>query len=356
MRLFVPGRVCLVGEHSDWAGGHRRSNPVLEIGATIVCGTNQGIYASVTPHPDSLLLSSVTANVPASAPYRIPLTPDDLLQEARQGGFWSYIAGTTYQALLRYPIGGLVIENDATDLPVKKGLSSSAAICVLTARALNQIYQLGLTTREEMELAYLGEITTPSQCGRMDQACAFGRTPVLMTYNGDHLTVREIHAACDLHLVVADLNSQKDTLKILRCLNACYPHAQDDLHRGVQELLGPLNHRLVMDAVEAIETGDAARLGGLFNQAQANFDRLAVPACPEELAAPALHRALTLPELQPLILGAKGVGSQGDGSVQFLTEGADQQQRVKEILQQQMGLNALELTIHKNGVVQPLKV
>ncbi|MGD0751112.1 MAG: galactokinase family protein, partial [Anaerolineales bacterium] len=26
MKIFVPGRICLVGEHSDWAGGYRRIN------------------------------------------------------------------------------------------------------------------------------------------------------------------------------------------------------------------------------------------------------------------------------------------------------------------------------------------
>jgi len=26
MELFVPGRVCLFGEHTDWAGGFRRFN------------------------------------------------------------------------------------------------------------------------------------------------------------------------------------------------------------------------------------------------------------------------------------------------------------------------------------------
>lgn len=26
--IFVPGRLCLFGEHSDWAGGHCRSAPV----------------------------------------------------------------------------------------------------------------------------------------------------------------------------------------------------------------------------------------------------------------------------------------------------------------------------------------
>jgi hypothetical protein len=33
------------------------------------------------------------------------------------------------------------------------------------ARAFNQLYDLHLTTRGEMELAYLGEVTTPSKCG-----------------------------------------------------------------------------------------------------------------------------------------------------------------------------------------------
>ena len=30
MRIFVPGRICLFGEHSDWAGGYRRVNADLE--------------------------------------------------------------------------------------------------------------------------------------------------------------------------------------------------------------------------------------------------------------------------------------------------------------------------------------
>ena len=28
VELFVPGRLCVIGEHSDWAGGFRRLNPV----------------------------------------------------------------------------------------------------------------------------------------------------------------------------------------------------------------------------------------------------------------------------------------------------------------------------------------
>lgn len=126
------------------------------------------------------------------------------------------------------------------DLPIKKGLSSSAAICVLTARAFNRVYDLMMTVRGEMELAYQGEITTPSRCGRMDQGCAFGNRPVLMTFDGDRLDTEELQVSSELHYVVVDLHSKKDTVEILAKLNRSYPFAEDDQERGVQELLGPI--------------------------------------------------------------------------------------------------------------------
>ena len=45
IHLFVPGRLCLFGEHSDWAGMYRTFNANLVKGAAIVSGTEQGIYA-----------------------------------------------------------------------------------------------------------------------------------------------------------------------------------------------------------------------------------------------------------------------------------------------------------------------
>lgn len=35
--IFVPGRLCLLGEHSDWAGGYRTVNPSLPKGVRDVC-------------------------------------------------------------------------------------------------------------------------------------------------------------------------------------------------------------------------------------------------------------------------------------------------------------------------------
>ena len=47
IELFVPGRLCLVGEHSDWAGKYRSQNNNIEKGYAIVTGINEGIYAKV---------------------------------------------------------------------------------------------------------------------------------------------------------------------------------------------------------------------------------------------------------------------------------------------------------------------
>ena len=42
-----PGRLCLFGEHTDWAGKYRSMNADIVPGASIVTGIEQGIYVEL---------------------------------------------------------------------------------------------------------------------------------------------------------------------------------------------------------------------------------------------------------------------------------------------------------------------
>ncbi len=344
MKLFVPGRICLFGEHSDWAGGHRRSNAELERGYTLITSTNQGVYAEVKPHPNRLILRTTLSDGTRHGPYSLPMERSALLAEAEKGEFFSYAAGVAYEILTNYRVQGLEIDNYLTDLPVRKGLSSSAAISVLVARAFNRTYDLKLTTRGEMEYAYRGETTTPSRCGRMDQGCAYQR-PILMTFDGDHIDVKDFSVPHDMYLVIVDLGASKDTRLILSQLNHCYPFAESELEKNVQHYLGPLSAEITQQAYQALRDGDAEAVGKLMTSAQTEFDNHLIPACPSQLTAPVLHKVLNYEPIQPYIWGGKGVGSQGDGSAQFIVKDEASQQRVIEIIEQDLEMSCLKLVI-----------
>jgi UTP-glucose-1-phosphate uridylyltransferase len=191
----------------------------------------------------------------------------------------------------------------------------------------------------------MGEITTPSRCGRMDQGCAFGNHPVLMTFDGDRMDTETLTVASELYFVIVDLQSKKDTMEILNRLNRSYPIADNKIERGVHELLGPVNKRIVSEAAAALRQGNAKRLGELMTEAQAMFDKYALPACPEELTAPVLHKTLAYPKFAPHIWGGKGVGSQGDGTAQFMARSEADQQAIIEILEKDLHLAGLALTM-----------
>ncbi len=344
MKLFVPGRICLFGEHSDWAARYRLNNSELEKGYALIASTNQGVYAEVKPHPTRLILKTTLSDGTRHGPYSLPMEGDALLAEAEKGGFFSYAAGVAYQILTNYQVQGLEIDNYLTDLPVKKGLSSSAAISVLVARAFNRTYDLKMTTRGEMEYAYRGEITTPSRCGRMDQGCAYQR-PILMTFDGDRVDVTELSVPENMYFVIVDLGAGKDTLFILKQLSNCYPLAESELEKNVQHYLGPLSAQITQEAYQALRDGKAEAVGNLMTRAQTEFDKHLIPACPSQLTAPVLHKVLNYEPIQPYIWGGKGVGSQGDGSAQFIVKDEESQQRVIEIIEQDLQMSCLKLVI-----------
>lgn len=341
--LFVPGRLCLFGEHSDWAAGYRVTHPSIARGHCIVAGTDQGLRATAGALDGAFEMSSVLPDGTV-AHVRFPLDEAALDAAARGGGFFRHAAGVAAEIVRRHDAGGVSIAVERVDLPTQKGLSSSAAACVLVARAFNVLRGLGLHARDEMDLAHAGERRAGSQCGRMDQICAIGRRPAFLTFDGDDMEIELLTPASPLHLLVVDLRRGKDTRRILSELNRCFPDAHGELARGVRDALGPLNAALVVQAREALIAGDARALGTFMTQAQDLFDRAVAPAC-SELEAPRLHEVLAHPAVAGLAWGGKGVGSQGDGSAQLVARGSDERDALAETLEAELGVACLPLTL-----------
>ena len=168
LKLFVPGRLCLFGEHTDWAGHYRTMNADIQSGASIVTGIEQGIYAEVEKSPIFEMHSDAPEITGVWHDFSCRMNEAELKRVAKSGSFFCYCAGVASYMLEWYKVGGVRIRITDMTLPMKSGLSSSAAICVLVARAFNQLYNLNLNTLGEMNIAYVGELRTSSRCGRLD--------------------------------------------------------------------------------------------------------------------------------------------------------------------------------------------
>lgn len=332
INLFVPGRLCLFGEHSDWAGLHRMINSDIEPGIAIVTGIEQGIYAKVTKSEHFVLHNNAEELKHQWVDFECSMKKEELDKVASSNSFFSYVTGVAAYISENYCVGGISIEITKMTMPMKRGLSSSATICVLAARAFNLLYHLNLNIVGEMMVAFRGERRTSSRCGRLDQACAYGVRPIQMTFDGDEIKTERVVVKDTLYYVFADLQANKDTIKILSNLNKCYPFPSNQLEKNVHDALGKDNHKSVKTAIDYMRRGDNKALGNLMVDTQKNFDEKVAPACRDELTAPVLHTILNDEIVKHYVYGGKGVGSQGDGSVQFLARDEEAQQKLYNYL------------------------
>jgi len=316
--FFVPGRLCLFGEHSDWAaefGVHR--------GFCLVIGTDQGLSATAVRSGEFVVRTVVPGGSERAGgrtrSMSCPWAPEALQEVADDADeFFRYCAGVACEMLIRKGLEeGIEIRITAMDLPLKKGVSSSAAVCVLVARAFNELFTLNLFPHELMEMAYLGERRAGSQCGRMDQACVYGATPVLLTFQkSDDVRIEPVFPIEEIYMFFVDLAGKKDTIRILDDLREAYPRARD-----LQDALGKRNEAIVRAAYQALSAGDAGELGRLMTESQSVFDSMIAHHSPRQLAGPLLHQVLSFDRISGYIHGGKGVGSHGDGTAQFVARG-----------------------------------
>ena len=341
--LFVPGRLCLFGEHSDWAGQYG-----VHPGYCLVIGTDQGLTASARPAERFTVETELpdAAGRPSGRRRQMScdFSAETLLSAARdEQEFFRYCAGVAREMFDRPGVtGGIDLRIASFDLPLRKGVSSSAAVCILMAKAFDAVYELGMFPHELMEVAYRGERLTGSQCGRMDQACIYGKTPVLLTFqSSSDVRVEPLFPDGSIEMFFVDLAGRKDTVRILADLQAAY--RQDS---NLQAGLGPDNERIVRHAYRALNAGNARWLGELMGEAQSTFDRLVAPASKDQLASPLLHKLLAFEPIGEHVYGGKGVGSQGDGTAQFVARsGADRDEAMAKIVRAMPDMRCFPLTI-----------
>ena len=128
-------------------------------------------------------------------------------------------------------------------------------------------------------------------------------------------------------------------------MNKCYPFAETEIEKNVQQALGVDNEKLINEAKAAIEAGDSKEVGRLMVEAQAHFDKMVAPASPVELKAPVLHSILADEKIKELTYGAKGVGSQGDGSIQFLAKDDKTQEELIKYIKEKYDMEGFKLTL-----------
>ena len=161
--FFAPGRVNLIGEHTDYNGGH-----------VFPCALSMGTYACVKKRQDGNF-RFYSLNVESAG----VITADEFSFNPLEDKQWaSYLKGVIWAFRKRgysFPEGlDLVLYGN---IPNGSGLSSSASLEVLMGSILKEMYGLKLSLPE---IALIGQYSENNyngmNCGIMDQfASAMGK-------------------------------------------------------------------------------------------------------------------------------------------------------------------------------------
>ncbi len=199
-RIFAaraPGRVNLIGEHTDYSG-----LPVLPLAidrATIV------VAASNTS--GELFVRNVDPTWPART-FRIerqilPFATGEwanYVKAAAQGVIDHFAARGA--SVSQFSGGAMIVDGR---VPISAGLSSSAALTISAALAFMAINSLELTPLNAAQLAARSEWYVGTRAGGMDQATSLlGRRDHALFIEFDPLRVRSVKMPSDAAIVVAD--------------------------------------------------------------------------------------------------------------------------------------------------------
>ncbi|WOX23929.1 galactokinase [Streptomyces solicathayae] len=322
----APGRVNLIGEYTDFNDGFVLPMALPHTAVAAVARRDDGV------------LRVHSADVEEGV---VQLDVDAL--EPRSGAGWAAYPAGVVRALREagHPVTGADIHLAST-VPTGAGLSSSAALEVVTALALDELYGLGLTRPELARLAQRAEndfVGVP--CGVMDQmasACAApGHALFLDTRDLSYRQVPFDLGAVGLRLLVVDTRVKHAlgdgayaerragceagarALGVRALRDVPYVHLPDALARLSDPTVRRYVRHVVSDdervrrTIELLDAGEVRKVGPVLTEGHASLrDDLRVSCAELDLAVEAANAAGAL--------GARMTGGGFGGSAVVLVE------------------------------------
>ena len=280
--FFSPGRVNLIGEHTDYNGGF-----------VFPCALSFGTYLLISPNSEQKI-NFRSLNI--DAVYSLELT--QLTTPLPNKAWANYPMGVIAQFIKR----GVSITQGYDilfwgNVPAGAGLSSSAAMEVVTAFAFNELLGLGY---DRTELAKIGQAAEHEfagvMCGIMDQfASAQGQKDHAIYLNCDTLefdlvpvklegikvVVSNTHSPHHLdsgayndrvrqcQLAVQQISAVRPIKNLAELSQADFNQVEHTItdevaHRRARHVVGEVQR--TKDAVEALQQGNIEKFGELMTQ------------------------------------------------------------------------------------------
>lgn len=334
---IAPGRVNLIGEHTDYAGG-----------AVLPVAIDRWTVASISPGAASLGPWRVRSLEPGATPAEFagaePLVAAAL--RPRLPAWAMYVAGVV-EHVNRAAIHrgcsrlGAMDVTIASSVPLGAGLASSASLELAVASALAAAARVDFTPADLARIGRRAEREfAGAPCGVMDQlACGAARAGHALLINCRDESVQHVALPAGLAMLVADSgvkHAVPDGLyaaKVAACERAARALCIRDLSEPI-ELTGESLLKLdpaaraatlhvrsenarVHACVQAFASGDLRLAGTLLTQSHTSLSEVLAVSCPELDAL--VHRAGTIPG----VLGARMTGAGFGGCVVVLARAAE---------------------------------
>jgi len=280
-----PGRVNLIGEHTDYNGGY-----------VFPCALSFGTNAVVRKRDDHRMRFAST---------NFPLTVDtslDTLAYKEEQDWANYLLGVVDQFVKRgHALGGFDLLLSG-NIPNGAGLSSSASIELLMCVALNDLFGCGMEMLEMVKLSQKAENEFVGvNCGILDQfAVGMGQKDKAMFLKCDTIEFEYVPVVLgDYKLVIANTNKRRGLT------DSKYNERRAECEKAVSEIqkeaaiqcLGDLSiadferykHLIsdpvvqkraqhvvyedarVLEAVQKLKAGDLIRFGQLMNESHVSL-------------------------------------------------------------------------------------